>query len=45
VQGWRSVGATNERFVTWEIAGTNPQFSWIFLANTMDLAELGIIEV
>lgn len=29
----------NERDVIREMAGTNSLFSWIFLANTMDLVE------
>lgn len=29
----------NEHDVIWEMAGTNSQFGWIFLANTMDLVE------
>lgn len=39
VQGCRSVGVTNEHVGIWERTGTNSQFSWIFLANTMGLAE------
>lgn len=38
-KGCGSVEVMNERVVTWERAGTTSQFSWIFLANTMDLAE------